>query len=309
MFVRVVKTMLEGQSTKRPGWIIPLVAVYLGGALSLFVSVGCAERDAAKGEEQSPTLQQANAALKKAEEALKAVHADISFEDIANLDNLRDVLPDPKELASPQSQANLEAAIAGFYEVFDTLNVALDPIELSPLEAPALDVQEVVLSVSDRALIHLYLSYAYTLDAIARVQAVGGDLYTIEYNPNEKSGQVYKFTLLKDVKNLTPEEVLALFTDEQKQAVLDVVALLTGGKIHAEGVRPSLDPQVFRRSAVYHLAEAAELAKEISPNLVRAMNELQETIQSKLTGELLAEVESWGFTLEALPPELAKWVR
>ena len=293
---------------KRRGALRTIVAARLLIALSLAVVLGCADRDTVNKEDQPAALQEANAALQKAEEALKAANADISFDDIANLDNLRDVLPDPNELATAESQANLESAISGFYEVFDTLQISLDPIELAALEAPAGEIQQIELSTSDLALIHLYLGYAYTLDAIARIQAAGGDLYTIEYDPNAGSGQIYKFTLLKDVRNLTPQQTLALFDDKQKQAVLDMIALLTGGKVNAEGLRPSLNLDIYRRSALYHLAKAAELAKDISPQLVRAMDDLQTTIESKLTVELLAQVESWGYTLEALPPDLAKLV-
>lgn len=269
---------------------------------------GCATRDEIEEEDQPAALSEANAALAKAEAALKAANADISFDDIANLDNLRDVLPNPDDLATAASQANLEAAVAGFYDVFDTLGVSLDPIELAALEAPAGEIQGVDLSPSDLALIHLYLGYAYTLNAVSRIQAAGGDLYTIEYNENANSGQIYKFKLLKDVRNMNPQQVLALFTDAQKQAVLDMIALLTGGKVNANGMLPSLNPDIYRRSALYHLAKAAELARDISPDLVSAMDELQATVESKLTAELLAEVESWGYTLEALPPDLAKLV-
>jgi hypothetical protein len=293
---------------KRRGVLTTIVAASLLIGLSFVTPVGCADRDAVGEDDQPAALLTANAALRKAEEALKAANADISFDDVAKLDNLRDVLPDPQALATAESQANLETAVAGFYDVFDALGVSLDPIELVALEAPAADLGGVELSPSDLALIHLYLGYAYTLDAIARIQAVGGELYTIEYDANASSGQIYKFTLLKDVRNLTPKQVLALFDDKQKLAVLDMIALLTGGKVNAEGLKPSLNAEVYRRSALYHLAKAAELAEEISPGLVRAMNDLQTTIESKLTVELLAQVESWGYTLEALPADLAKLV-
>lgn len=275
--------------------------------IAVFVT-SCAERDTLEGE-KDPVLQQANQALQRAEEALKAANVAISFDDIAHLDNLQQFLPDPDEIASATSQKNLELAVASFYEVFDMLNISLDPIELVPLEAPAAEISEIALSKSDLAMIHLYLGYAYTLNAVARAQAVGGDLYTIEYTPDAPGGQIYKFRLLKDVKGLSPSQVLALFSGAQRQAAVDMVALLTGGKVHAEGLRPALDAATYRRSALYHLTKGAELAADISPHLDRAMKDLLETIESKLTAELLAEIEDWGFTLEALPPNLKALVR
>lgn len=281
----------------------------LGGLLGTVIFLtSCAERDTIP-EEKEPALHRANQALQKAEEALKAANVDISFDDIAHLDDLRQFLPSPDEIASVESQENLETAIASFYDVFDTLNVSLDPIELVPLEAPSAEMLEITLSESDLALIHLYLGYAYTLEAIARVQAVGGDLYTIEYTPDAPGGQIYKFRLLRDVRGLTPSQVLALFNEAQRRAALDIVALLTGGKIRAGDLRPSLNPEIYRRSALYHFAKAADLAVDISPQLKRAMEDLMNTIETRFTAELLAEIEDWGFTLEALPSNLKELVR
>ncbi|MBM3214168.1 hypothetical protein FJZ36_04555 [Candidatus Poribacteria bacterium] len=274
---------------------------------------GCSSRDEMREEDLPAAVQEANRALAAAEAALKAANIEISFENVSELDSLREVLPDPDELAKPETQDNLEVAITEFYNVFDAMEVSLDPLELMALErnvpASPAQLKDLGLSTSDQALVHLYLGYLYALDAVSRLQQAGEDLFQIAYPRDLVSGKVYEFQLLVDIQGMSPDEVIALFGPEQRQAVLDAVALLTGGKINVGGLTPDLDPTVFRRSAIYHVAQAVLLANEISPQLKNALDDLDTTVNEQLAAEILREVESWGFTLEALPAELLNIVQ
>jgi hypothetical protein len=277
-------------------------------AAVVLAAVGCSERpDPAADEPEA--ARQANEALRLAEQAMKNAGISISVEDIGDLDGLREQLPSPEELGDPATREQLETAIDQFYVVFDATNVFLDPMELLPLERRAAPAQIASdgLSVSDQALVHLYLGYLYALDAISRLVEVGQDLFEIEYPKDLKSGEIYVFRFLREeeIKALSPEQVLEnFFGAAQRQAMVDALALLTGGTVEAAGLRPAVDKARFRRSAVYHIGKAAEVAEAISPEMKRALEQFDETFHQVLTRNILKEVERWGFVVEEMPADL-----
>ncbi|GIX07276.1 MAG: hypothetical protein KatS3mg115_1679 [Candidatus Poribacteria bacterium] len=301
--------------------------IFLSGTLLLLSSLfGCAERPSAEEEEEIPaSLQQASQALLTAETAMERADVQLDLDKIGSLRSLKEELPAPEALTSPRVQQELQTAIDSFYEVFEATGTSLDPIELYTLEEPLFidtleaplfqeDGQELIeefaeelgLSRTDEAMIHFYLSYLYTLNAVGILAEAGGELYEIRYSPEADSANVYDFVFKQNVEGLRPREVLALFNDQQRQAMVNAIRLLTGGTVRAEEVLPQLDEALYQRSALFHLNEAAERLGEVAPDLKAAIDELRDSVDRELIEELIRQLESWGFVIETLPADLVE---
>lgn len=268
---------------------------------TIFV-LGCADRDADDGD-LTDDEKTANDAIRKAEAAMEDIGVEMAFDDLSNLENVRSQLPDPQELQKPATRDKLAEASSAFYVALDAYDVELPPETLVPTAPQA---KLATLSESDQALVHLYLGYLTSLDALARLAAAGGDLYEISYPNDLNSGEIYKFEFLVSIDGMSPQEVLALFNAEQRQAVLDALDLLAGAVIAAEGQISQVDHDVYRRSVFFHLERVSELARNLSPEIQAALADFEESITTHLLVEILTEVETrWGFDLQQLPPELA----
>ncbi|MDA1190417.1 MAG: hypothetical protein O3A46_01895 [Candidatus Poribacteria bacterium] len=272
------------------------------------VGIGCADRvESIEDEDLPENVQNANLLIAAATEAMERAGVHIDFDDIGALRDLQSQLPAPDSLASASAQTDLQEGITSFNGVFSEMNIALDPMDLRTLEAPQQDSVDVVfdLSPTDETLLHVYLSYLYTMEAVSRLAQVGDDLFKIEFVADVNSASIYKFEMLRDVSGMTPDEILGQFDVQQRQAVVDALRVLTGGVIAAGGQRPAIDESVFQRAATFHVFEAGEQVTELSVDLQNAIRDLQDAVETNFTVDLLRQIAGYGFTIEQLPPRLA----
>ncbi|MBT3270209.1 hypothetical protein HN371_23890 [Candidatus Poribacteria bacterium] len=291
--------------------IIPRLSA-IGLTLGLVVggSIGCADRvDEIDEVDIAPQLVTAGEALANAERLMEQAGVAIDFDDASQLENLQENLPNPNELKDPAVQENIEGAIGSLNEVFDVMGTTLPAEELVPFGAPAQgNLPQVSLSTSDEAMILVHLAYLTSLDAVSMLAQVGGDLFQIEYPASFDTGEVYEFVLNLDTSSMDPDEILARFGDEQRQAMLDAVMILTGGVVSAAGRRPDVDGNLHRRSGLFYLNLAAERIAENSAEVEDAIGELRDTVNKNLSLEILQELGAWGFTIESLPADLVNLV-
>ena len=290
--------------------------------------LGCADRDDIERERREQSLgallAEANEALASAEQAMRDAGVDINFIELGGLESLADlntVLPAPIDISQLEKQIKMEKGIENFYKVLDILGKAAIPT------TPAMPFEEfpiyVEISKTDLALIHFHLAYLYTLDSVSRLTRVAGDLYAIEL----KEGEVYRFALTQEGEDLInsasketdPTAIIKIFTEEQRQAVIDTLYLLTGGKVviqaHPEVGIPRQEPQIdttlFRSNTYTHLKEALSAAKGIAPEIEEAFGDFEHDITEELSLELLENVREWGFeiNLDTLPEELQELLK
>ncbi len=287
--------------------VIPRLTA-IGLALGLVVGslVGCADRvDEDDEVDIPPQLITAGAALAEAERLMELAGVAIDFDDASQLENLEGNLPAPATLADPAVQENIEGAIGSFNDVFDAFGTSLPTEDLVAFGAPAqLGDTGLSLSTSDESMILVYLAYLTSLDAVSMLTQVGGDLFQVGFPANYDTGEVYDFALNIDVSNMDPDEVLDRFGEDQRQAVLDAVQILTGGVVSAAGQQANIDGDLHRRSALFYLNLAAERIAENSAEVEEAIVELRATVNEQLSLEILRDLEGWGFTIESLPAEL-----
>ena len=285
-------------------WRRPLC---IGAVATIAVAaiVGCAERidDVERAAlSMSEREEAANAALATAESALEAENLNaFDFTDVGNLDELPALLPEPADLATPSAQQAVETAIGSFYDVLDIYAEA----GAAPALSAAADLDDVetdvVFSESDEMLVHVELAYLYVLDAVSRIQQAGGDLYEVEKLENSDTGEVYRLTLSPNVDGLTPQEVLALFDDKQRQAVVDAIRLLLDGVVRAGQKRPNVDATLFRESAIYHVRFAGDAIAEVAPQLQEALEEFDTAVDDLFAAGIVDDLEDWGFVIEEMP--------
>jgi hypothetical protein len=281
----------------------------IGLALGLVVGslVGCADRVDEDDEVDIPRqLVEAGAALAEAERLMELAGVAIDFDDASQLENLEGNLPAPSTLADPAVQENIEGAIQSFNDVFDAFGTNLPTEELVDYAAAPAQLGDTALSLStsDESMILVYLAYLTSLDAVSMLTQVGGDLFQVGFPANYDTGEVYDFAVNLDVENMDPDEVLDRFGEDQRQAVLDAVQILTGGIVSAAGQRANIDGSLHRRSALFYLNLAAERIAENSAEVEEAIGELRDTVNEQLSLEILRDLEGWGFTIESLPAEL-----
>lgn len=290
--------------------IPPLSAIGLALGLVVGGPIGCADRvDEIDEVVIAPELVAAGAALASAEQFMKNAGVAIDFDDASQLENLQANLPNPNDLKDPAVQENIEGAIGSLNEVFEHMGTTLPEEQLVPYGAPAQgNLSDVSLSASDESMILVHLAYLTSLDAVSMLAQVGGDLFQIEYPASFETGEVYEFALNLDTSSMSPDEILARFGDEQRQAVLDAVMILTGGVVSAAGRGPDVDANLHRRSGLFYLNLAAERIAENSAEVEDAIGELRDTVNKNLSLEILQELETWGFTIESLPAELVNLV-
>ncbi len=288
--------------------------------------LGCADRDDIERERREQSLgalAEANEALASAEQAMRDAGVDINFKELGGLESLADlntVLPAPIDISQLEKQIKMEEGIENFYKVLDILGKAAVPA------TPAMPFEEfpipVEISKTDWALIHFHLAYLYTLDSVSRLTRVAGDLYTIEL----EEGKVYQFTLTQEGEDLIdsagaedPTATIKIFTEEQRQAVIDTLYLLTGAKVVIQahpgaGIlsqEPQIDTTLFRSNTFTHLKEAVSAAKGIAPEIEEAFDDFEHDITEALSLELLENARDWGFeiNLDTLPEELQELLK
>lgn len=254
----------------------------------IFYLFGCAEREEPTVAQGSTSV--ADDAILRAEASLEAAGISFSFEEPADLLTLEDFIPDPGDLADAEVQANLEAAIT-------ELNTALSELE-QQTESGMLG------SISDRALIHLHLGFAYTFDAISRL-LISDDPEETFFIDNDAENPWYTIGISPSVQaelNATtnPQEYPLVFTVKERQAIIDAVDLIDDAiaKPLEPNIQPqfsSVDRQPYTGSAIWHFQKAAILFSEYKPEIMETVDLLN--IALEVMRALLQELtEIWGFT-------------
>jgi hypothetical protein len=263
-------------------------------SLILFFSSGCYEREdpvVAPGS----TLEADNA-LKEAEAKLEAMGLSLSFEEPGDLVVPEKLIPDPSVLADEIKQKDFE-------EIIDKLNVVLAELEQEGPNSP-------LGSVSDMALVHLYLGLVYVFDAISRLQISDDPSETFVIANNTQDGFWYSFGVSLATKAeldavQDPLDYPLVFTAKERQAIIDAADLIDDAivKPRAPEIQPrlsSVDRPPYSKYAIWHFEKAAILFGQYKPDVKDALDDLNESLDD-MRSEIQARSESWGFTY-TLPP-------
>ena len=247
---------------------------------------------------ESPEAQAAEA-LNLAQEAMKAAGIDIEFNDLGDLAELSSVLPTPEKLTSLNDQqvGQMQTATDEMYKILEVVGES-GTVPSAPLN-PAKDTQP-ILSDADLLLVNLNLSYLNVLEAVRLLAATGEDIYKIEYS--QKAGYTFKLTKLGKTKldQAKPGEFIRDLSEDQRQAIVDSLFMLTGAKVTASDL-PGMVKTIKRmdwQNAIHHLDKMLNLAKEIAPDLGVAMIDFNDIIADTLSKGVIDQVTKWGFEIE-----------
>ena len=270
-----------------------LIGIYLS---ILLLFVGC--KDDEEVVVAPGSTPEADAALRKAEAKLAAAGLSLSFEEPGDLTHPEDLIPDPAELADEEKQKDFE-------EIIDRLNVVIAELEKEGPNSP-------VGSISDRALLHLYLGFLYLYEAISRllISDDPGETFIIESNPGSANFPWYDIGVssatqkeLDAVRN--PLEYPLVFTAKERQAIIDATDLIDDAIV--KPVDPNIQPRLssvdrppYSRYAIWHFEKAASLFAQYKPDIAEALEDFIQQVDN-MRAELQARSEGWGFTY-ALPP-------
>ena len=262
--------------------------------------LSCADRPD-RYEAPAPESPEAHAAeaLNLAQEAMKAAGIDIEFNDLGNLAELSSVLPTPEKLTSLNDQqvGQMQTATDEMYKILEVVGES-GTVPSAPLN-PAKDTQP-ILSNADLLLVNLNLSYLNVLEAVRLLSATGEDIYKIEYS--QKAGYTFKLTKLGKTKldQAKPGEFIRDLSEDQRQAIVDSLFMLTGAKVKASDL-PGMVKTIKRmdwQNAIHHLDKMLNLAKEIAPDLGVAMIDFNDIIADTLSKGVIDQVTKWGFEIE-----------
>lgn len=262
--------------------------------------LSCADRpDRYEAPDPGSPEAQAAAALNLAQEAMKAAGIDIEFNDLGDLAELSSVLPTPEKLTSLNDQqvGQMQTATDEMYKILEVVGES-GTVPSAPLN-PAKDTQP-ILSNADLLLVNLNLSYLNVLEAVRLLSATGEDIYKIEYS--QKAGYTFKLTKLGKTKldQAKPGEFIRDLSEDQRQAIVDSLFMLTGAKVTASDL-PGMVKTIKRmdwQNAIHHLDKMLNLAKEIAPDLGVAMIDFNDIIADTLSKGVIDQVTKWGFEIE-----------
>ena len=247
---------------------------------------------------ESPEAQAAEA-LNLAQEAMKAAGIDIEFNDLGDLAELSSVLPTPEKLTSLNDQqvGQMQTATDEMYKILEVVGES-GTVPSAPLN-PAKDTQP-ILSNADLLLVNLNLSYLNVLEAVRLLSATGEDIYKIEYS--QKAGYTFKLTKLGKTKldQAKPGEFIRDLSEDQRQAIVDSLFMLTGAKVTASDLLGMVKTikRMDWQNAIHHLDKMLNLAKEIAPDLGVAMIDFNDIIADTLSKGVIDQVTKWGFEIE-----------
>ena len=268
--------------------------------VAISCALGCADRpDRYEAPAPESPEAQATEALNLAQEAMKAAGIDIEFNDLGDLAELSSVLPTPEKLTSLNDQqvGQMQTATDEMYKILEVVGES-DTVPSAPLN-PAKDTQP-ILSNADLLLVNLNLSYLNVLEAVRLLSATGEDIYKIEYS--QKAGYTFKLTKLGKTKldQAKPGEFIRDLSEDQRQAIVDSLFMLTGAKVTASDL-PGMVKTIKRmdwQNAIHHLDKMLNLAKEIAPDLGVAMIDFNDIIADTLSKGVIDQVTKWGFEIE-----------
>ena len=268
--------------------------------VAISCALGCADRpDRYEAPDPGSPEAQAAAALNLAQEAMKAAGIDIEFNDLGDLAELSSVLPTPEKLTSLNDQqvGQMQTATDEMYKILEVVGES-GTVPSAPLN-PAKDTQP-ILSNADLLLVNLNLSYLNVLEAVRLLSATGEDIYKIEYS--QKAGYTFKLTKLGKTKldQAKPGEFIRDLSEDQRQAIVDSLFMLTGAKVKASDL-PGMVKTIKRmdwQNAIHHLDKMLNLAKKIAPDLGVAMIDFNDIIADTLSKGVIDQVTKWGFEIE-----------
>ena len=268
--------------------------------VAISCALGCADRpDRYEAPDPGSPEAQAAEALNLAQEAMKAAGIDIEFNDLGDLAELSSVLPTPEKLTSLNDQqvGQMQTATDEMYKILEVVGES-GTVPSAPLN-PAKDTQP-ILSNADLLLVNLNLSYLNVLEAVRLLAATGEDIYKIEYS--QKAGYTFKLTKLGKTKldQAKPGEFIRDLSEDQRQAIVDSLFMLTGAKVTASDL-PGMVKTIKRmdwQNAIHHLDKMLNLAKKIAPDLGVAMIDFNDIIADTLSKGVIDQVTKWGFEIE-----------
>ena len=268
--------------------------------VAISCALGCADRpDRYEAPDPGSPEAQAAAALNLAQVAMKAAGIDIEFNDLGDLAELSSVLPTPKKLTSLNDQqvGQMQTATDEMYKILEVVGES-GAVPSAPLN-PAKETLP-ILSNADLLLVNLNLSYLNVLEAVRLLAATGEDIYKIEYS--QKAGYTFKLTKLGKTKldQANPGEFIRDLSEDQRQAIVDSLFMLTGAKVTASDL-PGMVKTIKRmdwQNAIHHLDKMLNLAKELAPALGVAMIDFNDIIADTLSKGVIDQVTKWGFEIE-----------
>ena len=268
--------------------------------VAISCALGCADRpDRYEAPDPGSPEAQAAAALNLAQEAMKAAGIDIEFNDLGDLAELSSVLPTPEKLTSLNDQqvGQMQTATDEMYKILEVAGES-GTVPSAPLN-PAKDTQP-ILSDADLLLVNLNLSYLNVLEAVRSLSATGENIYKIEYS--QKAGYTFELTESGQAKldQAKPGEFIRDLSEEQRQAIVDSLFMLTGAKVTASDL-PGMVRTIKRmdwQNAIHHLDKMLNLAKKIAPDLGVAMIDFNDIIADTLSKGVIDQVTKWGFEIE-----------
>ena len=95
-------------------------------------------------------------------------------------------------------------------------------------------------------------------------------------------------------------EFIRDLSEEQRQAIVDSLFMLTGAKVTASDL-PGMVRTIKRmdwQNAIHHLDKMLNLAKKIAPDLGVAMIDFNDIIANTLSKGVIDQVTKWGFEIE-----------
>ena len=263
----------------------------------LLFSFGCSEKE---GPTTAPgSTLKADDALREAEAKLEAAGVSLSLDEPGALMRPEDLIPNPVNLAYAKKQSDFEAAI-------DQLNIVLAELEQEGQAGP-------LGSISDRALVHLYLGFTYCFDAISRLLISDDpeETFVIKRGMNASHNGWYTFGISRDVQAKLdaaedPLEYPLVFTVKERQAIMDAADLIGDAVVKppkALDIQPqfsSVDRPPYSRYAIWHFQRASSLFGQYKPELRDTLEDFNKQLED-MRSRLLSKSVEWGFGY-TLPP-------
>lgn len=308
-----------------------LVFLVIVSIVDTTIFSGCSNRDErAESNTLTPALQEADAALNRAQVAMQEAGIDLQLSDIGALARLETILPSPMKLGTLDGQQVIQDAIGSMYQVLDAIGQS--QVARAPQNPAQVDLE---VSDSDLLLTHIHLAYLYVLEAV-RISTIAGwgedgkpdtndDFSRIAF-PAEVTladakalEEIYTFELTERIqaifdaieadKNHRPEDYLQLFSESQRQAIVDALRLLLGAEVKVptfanligsdgqpitEQIH-TVDRNICRQDALFHLQAALNIATEIAPDFEQAIDEFNEIIVEIFAEDFFDQILQWGF--------------
>jgi len=259
---------------------------------------GCFDEDNDDEDVAPGSTIEAEIALEEAEEKLEAAGLGLSFEEPGDLVHIEDLLPTTDDLKDAANQARFEESI-------EALNTVLSELEQETADG-------YLGSISDRALVHLYLGLVYLFDAVSRMLLSDdpAEDFIIELNPGDSEKPLYSIGVSAEVQAELDATEDALdyplaFTHKERQAIIDAVDLIDDAiaKPVAPDIQPrrsSVDRAPYYHYAIWHFQRAASLFNEYAPEIAIALDDFNTYVEN-MRAKIQSKSEYWGFTY-TLPP-------